>query len=67
MTVPWQRVMVVELAEAAAEFDVLLARYSLIAQQQNAVIEERAIDFAERLLAHVARYVDVAHFGAKTV
>ena len=67
MTVPWQRVMLVELAEAAAEVNVLLARYSLIAKQKNAVIEKRAIDFAELLLGHVTRYIDVANFCAKTV
>jgi hypothetical protein len=67
MAVARQRVVAVELAEAAAEFDVLLAREFLVAQQQDAVLEKCAVDFAERLLAHVARHVDVAHFGAERV
>src|SRR3954465_8126767 len=55
----------VELAESAAEFDVLLAREFLIAEQQNAVIEKRPIDFAELVLAHAARNVDVAYLRAE--
>ena len=49
------------------ELDMLLARHLLVAQQQDAVVEKRAIDFAECLLAHVAGRVDVAHLGAEAV
>ena len=54
-------------ADAAAELDVLLAREFLVAQEQDAVLEKRAIDVAELLLAHVARRIEVANLGAEAV
>ena len=66
MAVARQRVVAVELAEAAAELDVLLARDVLVAEEQDAVIEKRLVDFAEESFAHV-RDVDVAHLGAERV
>ena len=59
--------MPVELAEAAAEIDVLLARDVLIAKEQDAVIEKRAVDFPERSLAHRFTDVDVQNFGAQRI
>ena len=47
MTVARQRVVPVELAEAAAEGDVLLARDLLVAEQQDAAGEEGAVDLVE--------------------
>jgi hypothetical protein len=57
----------VELAEAAAEIDVLLARDVLIAKEQDAVIEKCAVDFPERALAHLFTDVDVTNLGAQRV
>ena len=65
MAVARQRVVPVELAEAAAEVDVLLARDVLVAKEQDAVIEKRVVDFSERALAHRFTDVDAQNFGAQ--
>ena len=66
MAVSGQGIVPVELAEAAAEFDVLLARNVLIAKKQNAVIEERLVNLAEEGFADF-RDVEVTHFRAERV
>jgi len=51
-----QRLVAVELAEAATEGEVLLARDLLIAEQQDALLEEGAVDQVERgVLSGLAR------------
>ena len=67
MAVAGQRVVAVELPEAPAELDVLLARAPLVAQQQDAVSQERTIDLAELRLGHRLRDVDIAHLGAQRI
>ena len=52
MAVLRQRVVAVELAEAAAELDVLFARDVLVAKEQDPVFEKRVIDLAEFAFAH---------------
>ena len=59
--------MPVEFAEAAAELDVLLARDVLVAQEQDAMVEEGLVNLAERAFAHRLRDVDVADFRAQRV
>src|SRR6266498_401392 len=51
MTVPRQRIVSVELAEAPAEGDVLLARDLLVAKQQDAAFQERGVDLVELVLS----------------
>ena len=67
MPVARKRVVLIELSEAAAEFDVLLARDFLIAPQQDAVLEKSAVQFAEIALADVARHVKIANLGTERV
>jgi len=55
----------VQLAEAAAELDMLLARDVLLAEQQDPVLQERVVDLAEGAFAHRLRDVDGANLGAE--
>lgn len=54
MPVARERIVPVELAEAATEIDMLLAGDLLIAKQQDPVIEKRAVYLPERAFAHRA-------------
>src|SRR5690242_3612387 len=56
----------VELAETAAERDVLRRRQALPAKQQDAVIEESVIDLAELRLVD-ARQVNAHHFRTEAI
>ena len=67
MAIERQRVVFIQCAEAAAEFNMLLARDVLITKQQNAVVEKRLVDFAEGGFAHRRGDVDVAHLRAEGV
>ncbi len=67
MPIARQRIVPVELTEAAAELDVLLAGDVLIAEQQDAVVEERPVDLAEFRFGHRPADVDVADFSAQRV
>jgi hypothetical protein len=67
MTVAGQRVVPVEIAEAPAEIDVLLAGDVLPAEKEHAVLKERPVNLAERLLAHWLRNIDAADFGAERI
>ena len=67
MAVARQRVVPVELAEAAAEGDVLLARDLLVAEQQDAVLEERAVDLVELGVAERLGEIDALDLGAEGV
>jgi hypothetical protein len=57
----------IELAEAAAEVDVLLASDLLVPEKQDAVIEESVVDLAEERFTHRLAHVDAADFGAEGV
>ncbi len=59
--------MRVELAETPAEFQVLLARDVLVAEQQDAMFQERPVDLAKIRLADRRRDIDVAHLRAERV
>ena len=50
--IPRQCLVPVKLAEAAAELDVLLARDVLVAEKQDAVLEERTVNLTERGFVH---------------
>ena len=65
MAVARQRVVAVELAEAAAEVDVLLARDVLVAEQQDAVVEEGTVDLVELGVAERLGEIDTLHLGAE--
>jgi hypothetical protein len=66
MAIPRQCVMAVQLAEVAAEFNVLLAGYVLIPEKQYAVLQECMIDLAEECFAHL-RHVHIANLCAERV
>ena len=65
MAVTRQRVVIVEFAEAAAEGDVLLARDLLVAEQQDALVEEGAMDLVELGVAERLGEVDVRNLGTE--
>ena len=65
MTVARQAVVPVELAEAAAEGDVLLARDLLVAEQQDAALEEGAVDPVELGVAERLGEIDALDLGAQ--
>jgi hypothetical protein len=67
MPIARQSIVPIELAKAPAEIDVLLARDLLIAEQQDAVIEKRAVNLTERALAHRLAYVDFEDFSPEGV
>ena len=68
MPIARQRVVRVELAEAAAESDVLLARYFLVAEQLgNAVVEEGLVDLGELIVVDRGCDVEALNFGAEAV
>ena len=67
MAIERQRIVFIQCAEAAAEFNMLLARDVLITKQQNAVVEKRLVDFAEGGFAHRRGDVDVTHLRAECV
>jgi hypothetical protein len=46
---------------------VLFARDGLVAEQQDVVVEEGAVDLTELLLAHRPRHIHVQHFGAEGI
>jgi hypothetical protein len=57
----------VELAEAPAEGDVLLARDPLLTEQQDAPFEEGAVDLVELRIADRPGQVDALDLGAERV
>jgi hypothetical protein len=57
----------IELAEAAAEGDVLLARDLLVAEQENAALQERTMDLVELGIAEWPAEIDPLDFGAERV
>ena len=59
--------MTVELSEAAAELDVLLARDLLVAEQQDAAREEGPVDLVELGVAERLGEIDALDFGAQGV
>ena len=65
MAVARQVVVAVEFAEAAAEGDVLLARDVLLAEQQDAALQEGAVDLVELGVAERLGKVDALDFGAQ--
>ena len=65
MAVARQRIVAIELAETAAELDVLLAGDLLPAQQQHAMVQEGAIDAAELGFGQRPVQVDADHLGAE--
>ena len=65
MPVARQRVVTVELAEAAAKGDVLLARDLLVAEQQDAALEEGAMDLVELGVAERLGKIDALDLGAQ--
>ena len=65
MAVAGQRVVGVELAEAAAEGDVLLARDLLVAEQQDALVEEGAVDLVELGVAQRLGEINACNLGAE--
>ena len=65
MAVAWQRFVAIELAEAAAEGDVLLARDLLVAEQQDAALEEGAVDLVELGVAERLGEIDALDLGAQ--
>ena len=65
MAVARQAVVPVELAEAAAEGDVLLARDLLVAEQQDAALEEGAMDLVEFGVAERLGKIDALYLGAQ--
>ena len=67
MTVARQRIVIVELAEPAAEGDVLLARDLLVAKQQDAALEEGAVDLVELGVAERLGEIDALDLGAERV
>jgi hypothetical protein len=67
MAVARQRLVPVELAEAAAEGDVLLARDLLVAEQQDAALEEGAMDLVELGIAERLGEIDTLDLGAQDV
>ena len=67
MAIARQRIVPVELAEAAAEGDVLLARDLLVAEQQDAALEEGAMDLVELGVAERLGEIDALDFGAERV
>jgi hypothetical protein len=67
MAIARQRVMIVELAEAAAEGDVLLARDLLAAKQQDAFLEESAVDLVELGVAERLGEIDARDLGADCI
>jgi hypothetical protein len=67
MAITRQVVVPVELAEAAAEGDVLLAGDLLVAEQKDAALEEGAMDLVELGVAERLGEVDALDFGAEGV
>jgi hypothetical protein len=67
MAVARQVVVPVELAEAAAEGDVLLARDLLVAEQKDAALQERAMDLIELGVAERLGEIDALDLGAEGV
>ena len=67
MAVARQRFVGVELAEAAAEGDVLLARDLLVAEQQDAFLQEGAMDLVELRVAGRLGEIDAGDLGAERV
>jgi hypothetical protein len=67
MAIARQRFVIVELAEAAAEGDVLLARDLLVAKQQDAFLEEGAVDLVELGVAERLGEIDAGDLGAEGV
>jgi hypothetical protein len=65
MAVTRQALVPVELAEAAAEGDVLLARDLLVAEQQGAALEEGAVDLVELGIAERLAEIDALDLGAQ--
>ena len=67
MTVARQRVVIIQFTEAAAESDMLLARDLLVAKQENAAFQERAMDLVELGVAERLADIDALDFGAERV
>ena len=67
VTIPRQGVVPVELAEAAAEGDVLLARNLLVAEQQDAAFQELRMDLVEFVVAERLGEIDALDLGAERV
>ena len=67
MAIARQRFVGIEFAEAAAEGDVLLARDLLVAEQQDAALEEGAVDLVEFGVAERLGEIDALDLGAERV
>src|SRR5215471_3326169 len=67
MAVARQVVVPIELAETAAEGDVLLARDLLVAEQQDAALQEGAVDLVELGVAEGLGEVDALDLSAEGV
>src|SRR5262245_2067795 len=59
--------MLVELAEAAAECNVLLARQRLSAEQQHAMIEKRLVYRVERCFIQRLAEIGARYFGTERI
>ena len=59
--------MPVELAETPTEGDVLLTRDLLVTEQQDAAVEEAAVDLVELGVAERLGEIDTLDFGAQGV
>ena len=58
-------IMHLQLAEAAAEGDVLLRSEALAAKENHAVLDQRLADFAEYAVVEFLRQVDAGDLGAE--
>jgi hypothetical protein len=67
MAVARQGIVRIELAETAAERDVLLARDLLLAEQQDPAFQECAMDPIELGIGERLGEVDALHFRAEGV
>ncbi len=56
-----------ELAEAAAEGDVLLGRDTLVANRQHAVVQQGLMNTVKLLIVIETREIGTDHLGAKHV
>ena len=59
-----RRGMDVQLAEAAAEVEVLVLGDMLVAEEDHQVLRQRAVDLLEGLVAERLRQIDAADLGA---
>ena len=60
----WRRGMDVQLAELAAEFQVLLLRDVLVAEEDHEVFGERAMDLVHGAVRQRAREINAGNLGA---